>query len=103
MARRLRQLGDDLDAQRSEVDRLQSDLTDSHRARALLERDHAVAEARADELRRQLEQERFERARLASRIGVVEADREEAITSMGWFSRRRYHRRRAGDGHHPQK
>jgi chromosome segregation ATPase len=98
LARRLRQTDDELGCERAERERVARELSEVARAQAVLERDLAVAEARADELRRQLEQERVERSLLSGRIGVVEADREEAVAAMGWWSRRRYHRRRAGDG-----
>lgn len=98
LARRLRQLTDELESERADREQVAAELSKAARGVAVLERDHAVAEARADELRRQLDQERVERSLLSGRIGVVEADREEAVAAMGWLSRRRYHRRRAGDG-----
>jgi hypothetical protein len=88
-------LTEDLESEQTARERLEAALSAAEKAQAVLERDRAVAEARADELRSQLEQERLERSLLASRIGVLEADREEAITSMGWWSRRRYDRTRS--------
>lgn len=96
LAKRTRELAEDLEAERIETDRLQAILTASERAQAILERDKAVAEARSDEVRKQVEQERIERSLLAKRVGELEADREEAMASMGWWSRRRYDRRRPG-------
>lgn len=95
LGRQLRSLRAELDALRQENSRLQSQLSVADKEQAVLERDRAVAEARAEELRRQVEQERVERSMLATRIGALEADREEAITSMGRWSRRRYQQRRA--------
>lgn len=95
LAQRVRQLGDDLDVERAERERATAALATAEKAQAILERDKAVAEARADEVRKQVEHERIERSLLVSRIGALEADREEALTSMGWFSRRRYERRRS--------
>ncbi|MEL7156421.1 MAG: hypothetical protein AAFN30_07470 [Actinomycetota bacterium] len=74
---------------------MQTQLSAADKEQAILERDRAVAEARADELRRQVEQERVERSILAARIGALEADREDAITAMGRWSRRRYQRRQS--------
>lgn len=95
LSRRVRLLNDDVEAERAERERVTSALSSAEKAQAILERDRAVAEARADELRKQVEQERLERSMLASRIGVLEADREEAITSMDRWSRRRYERRQS--------
>lgn len=95
LTRQVRTLKADLETARQEVATLKSQMTASQREQAVLERDRAVAEARADELRGQVEQERVERSMLAARIGVLEADREEAITSMDRWSRRRYERRQA--------
>ena len=95
-------LSDDLATEQDARERLAETLSEAEKAQAILERDRAVAEARADELRRQLEQERVERSLLSARIGVLEADREEAITSMGWWSRRRYDRSRARSKGTPQ-
>lgn len=95
LSRRVRRLNDDVEAERSERERVTSALSSAEKAQAILERDRAVAEARADELRKQVDQERLERSMLASRIGILEADREEAITSMDWWSRRRYERRQS--------
>jgi hypothetical protein len=90
----LTELTDELEAEMQARLQAMEALSVSEKAQAVLERDRAVADARADELRTQLEQERVERSLLASRVGVLEADREEAISSMGWWSRRRYDRSR---------
>lgn len=95
LTRRVRQLTDDLEAERAERERVTAALSAAEKAQAILERDRAVAEARADELRKQVDQERIERSMLGSRIGLLEADREEAIISMDWWSRRRYERRQS--------
>ncbi len=93
LGRRVRRLRADLETERERRAQLEAQLAAASRAQAILERDRAVAEARADELRRQVEQERLERSMLADRLGALEADREEAITSMDRWSRRRYERR----------
>ena len=87
-------LTNELEAEMEARQKALADLSVAEKAQAVLERDRAVADARADELRSQLEQERVERSLLASRVGVLEADREEAINSMGWWTRRRYDRSR---------
>ncbi len=94
LTKQTRQLTDELEAERSERERIARVLTDAEKAQAILERDRAVAEARADEVRKQVDQERLERSLLATRIGELEADREDVMASMGWWSRRRYDRRR---------
>ena len=93
LGKRLRQLNDDLEAEQAERERVTTLLSAAEKEQAVLERDRAVAEARADELRKQVAQERLERSMLAARIGILEADREEAISSMGWWSQRRYTKR----------
>lgn len=95
LGRQVRLLNDDFEAERAERERASAALLAAEKAQAILERDRAVADARADELRKQVEQDRVERSLLAARIGILEADREEAITSMDWLSRRRYERRQA--------
>lgn len=95
LALKVRQLTDDLEAEQAERERAIEALSQAEKAQAIIERDKAVSEARADEVRKQVTQERVERSLLGSRIGALEADREEAISSMGWLSRRRYERRRS--------
>ncbi len=92
LAQQLAFLSTELDVEVDAKQQAIEALSVAEKAQAVLERDRAVANGRADELRRQIEQERVERALLASRIGTLEADREEAIASMGWWSRRRYDR-----------
>ena len=91
---KIRRLTEELEAERTEHDRTTAALDEASRAQAILERDKAVAEARADEVRSQIDQERVERSVLAARLGELESDRENALTSMGWWSRRRYDQRR---------
>lgn len=95
LGRRNRELMNDMEAERAERERATAALSSAEKAQAILERDRDVAEARVDELRKQVDQDRLERSMLASRIGTLEADREDAITSMGWWSRRRYQRRQS--------
>jgi len=85
----------DLELERAEHGRTAIALSTAEKAQAILERDRAVAEARADELRQQIKQERAERSLLVSRIGILEAEREEAIASMDWLSKKRYTKGRA--------
>jgi hypothetical protein len=96
LAVQVRRLADELGAEQTVREQLAADLEAAEKEQAIVERDKAVAEARADELRTQIDQERFERGLLSSRIGVLEADREAAIAAMGWWSKRRYQRLRAG-------
>ncbi|MCP4227436.1 MAG: hypothetical protein GY773_29170 [Actinomycetia bacterium] len=94
LARQLTHLTSELEAETEARRQAAEALSTAEKAQAVLERDRAVADGRADELRSQIEQERVERSLLASRIGTLEADREEAIASLGWWSRRRYDRSR---------
>ena len=94
LAAKVRRLTEELETERLEHDRAAAALNEASRAQAILERDKAVAEARADEVRNQIEQERVERSLLAARLGELEADREDALAAMGWWSRRRYDQRR---------
>lgn len=94
LGKEVRRLSDDLDAERAERERMAAALTEAEKSQAVLERDKAVAEARADEVRKQIDQERLERSLLSARLSDLEADREDALASMSWWSRRRYERRR---------
>ena len=89
-----RQLSDDLEAERSERERLMAEAAEANKAQAVLERDKTVAEARTEEIRQQIEQQRIERSLMASRIAALEADRDAAVMSMSYWSKRRYQRRR---------
>ena len=92
---RVQTLAADLDAERAARDEAEQLLTASRKEQALVERDRAVADARADEVRKQLEQERVERAILLTRIAELEAERDDAIAALGWWSRRRFAGRRS--------
>jgi hypothetical protein len=92
---RLAKLSTELAGEQAVNERTTAELADAEKQLAVVERDKAVAEARADELREQLQQERAERNLLTARIGTLEADRETAIGAMGWWARRCYHRSRA--------
>ncbi|MEM8922182.1 MAG: hypothetical protein AAGD35_01690 [Actinomycetota bacterium] len=95
LGRHVQQLTAEVERLQADNERLASKLSAAARAQAVLERDRAVSEARADELRRQVDQERVERSMLAARIGALEADREDAIGAMDRWSRRRYERRQS--------
>jgi chromosome segregation ATPase len=101
LAIKVRRLTNELDAEQAGGEQLAADLGAAEKELAIVERDRAVAQARADELRTQIDQERVERGLLSSRIGVLEADREAAIAAMGWWSKRRYKRLRAGSKPRP--
>jgi chromosome segregation ATPase len=96
LASQVRRLAEDLEAEQAERERASAELSEVEKQLAIIERDKAVAEARAEELRGQVEQERLERGLLSARIGALEADRELAIATMGWWSRRRWQQGRAG-------
>ncbi|MEM7322592.1 MAG: hypothetical protein AAF531_05860 [Actinomycetota bacterium] len=92
LAKKLRRAGDDLDAERAERERALSDLETTKSAVAEMDKERAVAEARTDEIRRQLEHERSQRSFLATRIGKLEHERDELHAALGWLGRRRLRR-----------
>ncbi|MGF1596360.1 MAG: hypothetical protein ACFCVK_05425 [Acidimicrobiales bacterium] len=98
LATKVRQLSEELEAERAERQRLAGLLAETRKQQAVLERDRAVAEARTEEVRRQVDQERVERSLLSSRLVAMEADRDDALSTMTWWSRRRYGRRRGTTG-----
>jgi hypothetical protein len=100
LARRVRELSTELDAERAERIQATEALAEANRVQAVLERDRSVAGAEAIEARRQLDQERLERAVLETRIEAVLSERDQALAGMGWWSRRRHQRRTAGRNTH---
>lgn len=94
LAEAVRQLQEEIELERSHREEADALLSAAEKDQALLERDRAVAEARAEEVRLQVEQERVERSVLLARIARLEAERDEAVASLGWWSRRRYLRTR---------
>lgn len=93
MAHRLEELIREVAQQQAELDHAAQSLVEANRAQAVLERDKAVAEAQTAELARQLEQEREERGLLTTRLTALLGERDLAVASLGWWSRRRYQRR----------
>ncbi|MFV0260474.1 MAG: hypothetical protein ACK5PP_18730 [Acidimicrobiales bacterium] len=91
---RVAQLESELAACREELDRIERDLVAGDRRQVILERDRAHAEANAEQLQRQLERDRTERDALSDRLAETTVDRDDAVASLGWWSRRRYQRRR---------
>jgi hypothetical protein len=91
--RRIEQLTNDLEHERAELRRLKTDLANEEKAKA-------VAQARTDELRGQLKQDRLD---LEARIGVAQGEAQaqlvradslqaslgDAHAAMGWWSKRR--------------
>lgn len=92
MARKLRLSANDLDAERAERERALVDLEAAKVAAAEMDKGRAVAEARADEIRQQLDHERSQRSFLAQRIGKLEHERDELHAALGWLGRRRLRR-----------
>jgi len=101
MAHRLEELTREIAQQQAELDQAAQALAEANRAQAVLERDKAVAEAQAAELARQLDQEREERGLLATRLTALLSERDLAVASLGWLSRRRYQRRVSTRSLHP--
>ncbi len=91
---RVQTLAAELEAERFARADAEQQLDEARREQALIERDCAVAEARADEVRKQIEQERVERSILLTRIVELEAERDEATAALGWWARRRLTTRR---------
>ncbi len=92
-AQQLAEISQGLDAERAERERAANALTEAERSRIKLDQDRAVAEARADEVRRQLDVERSQRSELAQRIGMLERERDELVAALGWRGRKRLQRR----------
>lgn len=78
-----------------ELARLSTELGEADHRLALTERDRAIANARVEELRRQIEHERLERSALISKIRTLEADQQYAVQAMSRRSKRRYLKRRS--------
>lgn len=89
MAKKLRQSADDLDAERAERARAIAQLEETQSTMNELDKERAVAQARTDEIRLQLEHERSQRSFLAQRIGKLEHERDELHAALGWLGRRR--------------
>ena len=96
LSHRVRTLEADLDAEQAARADAEEQLIEARREQALIERDRAVAEARADEVRKQIEQERVERSILLTRIVELENERDEALSALGWWARRRLASHRPG-------
>lgn len=92
MARKLRLSADDLDAEKAERERALVDLEAAKNAAAEMDKGRAVAEARTEEIRQQLDHERSQRSFLAQRIGKLEHERDELHAALGWIGRRRLRR-----------
>lgn len=101
MARRLEELTREITEQQAALDEAAQQLAEANRAQAVLERDKAVAEAQTAEIARQLDQEREERGLLATRLTALLSERDLAVASLGWWSRRRYQRRISTRSLHP--
>ena len=101
LARKVRELREELAADRALLARATRSLAEANRREAILERDHAVAAAERDAGRRQLDQDRLERGLLTARIADLVGERDRALAAMGWWSRRRYERRQAAKSAHP--
>jgi len=95
LAQQLQSLAADHEAERVAREEAEQQLTAARREQAFVERDRAVAEARADEVRKQIEQERVERSILLTRITELESERDDALAALGWWSRRRFAVRRS--------
>jgi hypothetical protein len=92
MNRRLLRASEDLDVERSEREQATAALTAARAAEAELDKQRAVAEARMEEVRQQLAQERSQRSFLTQRIGVLERERDQLQASLSWIGRWRLRR-----------
>lgn len=95
MAKKLKLAANDLDAERAERERATVDLGQAKVETAELDKAKAVAEARSEEIRQQLDHERSQRSFLAQRIGALERERDDLHGALGWTGRRRLRRTRA--------
>jgi len=78
-----------------EIVRLSEELGQTDRRLALAERERSITNAKAEELQRQLDQERIEKAALISKIRTLEVDRQAAVQAMNRRSKRRYLRQKS--------
>lgn len=101
LAHKIVALTNELAAERCDAEKLSADLADANMARAVLERDKALAEAVADEAHRRTEQLEIEHSLLLAQLATGNRDHELALDAMGRWSKRRYERRRAAVASHP--
>ena len=95
VTKKLKLAAADLDAERAERERATAELAEVRDTTAELDKERAVAEARAEEIRQQLDHERSQRTFLAQRIGTLERERDDLHAALGWTGRRRLRRSRA--------
>jgi chromosome segregation ATPase len=101
LTRRVTQLRQEIESQQHQLDEAAHAVSEAHRVQAVLERDKALAQARAEAVEQQLDQAREERSLLTDRLATLVSERDLAVSSLGWWSRRRYHHRRATKRLHP--
>ncbi len=92
--RRMQRASADADVERTRRERVEAQLAEARAAEAELDKQLAVATARTEEIRTQLDFERQQRAYLSQRIGALEADRDTLRESLGWAGRRRLQAKR---------
>jgi hypothetical protein len=91
-SRKVKEAAGDLDAARIERERAEAMLAEARALAAELDKQRAVAEARTEEIRSQLQHERSQRNHLNQRIGALEAERDRLLSVLGWGARRRLQR-----------
>jgi hypothetical protein len=90
LLRRLRVAQQAAEADRAEATLARDELAAAEKELAQLQRAKAVAEAKAEELRRFLEREQAQFRFMSERVAALEQERDQLLASLGWIGRRRY-------------
>jgi hypothetical protein len=90
LLRRLRVAQQTAEADRAEATLARDELAAAEKELAQLQRAKAVAEAKAEELRRFLEREQAQFRFMSERVAALEQERDQLLASLGWIGRRRY-------------
>lgn len=92
LLRRLRIAQQSAEADRADSKRAREELASVEQELAQLQRAKAVAEAKAEELRRFLEREQTQFRFMSERVAALEQERDQLLASLGWLGRKRYRR-----------
>ena len=92
LLRRLRIAQQSAEADRADSKRAREELTAAEQELAQVQRAKAVAEAKAEELRRFLDREQTQFRFMSERVAALEQERDQLLASLGWLGRKRYRR-----------
>lgn len=96
LIRRIRKLQNELEDKTIAQENTSKELNQSRVIISQLDQQRGIAEARIEEIRAQLDQERFERAALAARYSALEYERNDLLMCLDWVAKRRLERRKTG-------